>query len=115
MALQHRRKLLLAYFERRMAKKHLKHDPVDHTGQIPRLRRIEGQVRGLQQMIHDGRYCLDVINQAGAVISSLRRIQSDMLRDHLAACARSATTGQFNEREREQMADEVAQLLKQLR
>ena len=66
-------------------------------------------------MIHDGRYCLDVINQAGAVISSLRRIQSDMLRDHLAACAHSATTGQFTERERQQMADEVAKLLKQLR
>lgn len=96
-------------------RKHPKHDPVDHTRQIPRLRRIEGQVRGLQQMIHDGRYCLDVINQAGAVISSLRRIQSDMLRDHLAACARSATTGQLTEREREEMAEEVAQLLKQLR
>jgi CsoR family transcriptional regulator, copper-sensing transcriptional repressor len=108
-ALQHRRKLLLAYFERPLAtKKHAEHDPVDHTRQIPRLRRIEGQVRGLQQMIHDGRYCLDVINQAGAVISSLRRIQSDMLRDHLGACARVATTGQFTEREREQMADEVA-------
>ena len=66
-------------------------------------------------MIHDGRYCLDVINQAGAVISSLRRIQSDMLRDHLAACGRSATTGQFSAQEREEMADEVAKLLKQLR
>ena len=97
-----------------MAKKHPKHDPVDHTRQLPRLRRIEGQVRGLQQMIANGRYCLEVINQAGAVISSLRRIQSDMLRDHLAACARSVTTGQISDRDREQMADEVALLLKNL-
>jgi DNA-binding FrmR family transcriptional regulator len=36
---------------------------VDHTRQIPRLRRIEGQVRGLQQMIKDGRHCIDVARQ----------------------------------------------------
>ena len=46
---------------------------VDHTRQIARLRRIEGQVRGLQQMIENGRYCVDVAHQADAVIAALRR------------------------------------------
>lgn len=88
------------------------HDPVDHGRQLPRLRRIEGQVRGLQQMIQDGRYCLDVINQAGAVISSLRRVQSDMLHDHISAIGRTAV---LSDADRELLAEEVAKLLKELR
>ena len=60
---------------------------VDHSRQIPRLRRVEGQVRGLQQMIEEGRYFVDVAHQVNAVIAALRRVQSDMLRDHLQALA----------------------------
>lgn len=100
---------------RRHNRSHPEHDPVDHTRQIPRLRRIEGQVRGLQQMITDRRYCLDVINQAGAIISSLRRVQSDMLHDHLSACTRSSFSRQLSETDRQSMIDEVARLLKELR
>ncbi len=66
---------------------------VDHTRQIARLRRIEGQVRGLQQMIENGRYCVDVAHQADAVIAALRRVQSDMLRDHMQALVQAALTG----------------------
>ena len=61
------------------------HEPVDHTRQLPRLRRIEGQVRGLHQMISDQRYCIDVINQMEAVTAALRRVQSDTIRDHITA------------------------------
>lgn len=90
------------------------HDPVDHSRQIPRLRRIEGQIRGLQQMIRDGRPCLDVVNQAGAVVSSIRRVQGDMLRDHLAASAKMAIAGKLTEAECERIADEIAKMLKGL-
>ena len=85
--------------------------PVDHSRQIPRLRRIEGQVRGLQQMIEDGRTCVDVAYQISAAIAALRRVQGDMLRDHLHAIATAAMTGDLPERERERLADEMAQLL----
>lgn len=91
------------------------HDPVDHSRQIPRLRRIEGQIRGLQQMIHDERNCLDIINQAGAVVSSIRRVQGDMLRDHLAALSKLAIAGTLPESERQRIANEIALLLKELR
>ncbi len=99
---------------RRPAKPAAGHDPVDHTRQIPRLRRIEGQIRGLQQMIHEGRKCLDIVNQAGAVVSSIRRVQGDMLRDHLAASSRMAVAGKLSEAECERIADEIAKMLKGL-
>ncbi|HJT70793.1 MAG TPA: metal-sensitive transcriptional regulator [Terriglobales bacterium] len=91
-------------------------EPVtDHSRQLPRLRRIEGQIRGLQQMIRDKRPCLDVINQASAAVAAIRRVQSDMLRDHLAACAHMAASGQLPEPERKRIADDIARLLKDFR
>ena len=84
---------------------------VDHSGQIPRLRRIEGQIRGLQQMIESGRNCVDVAYQINAAIAALRRVQADMLRDHLRAIATASITGDLPERERRRLADEIAQLL----
>jgi len=84
---------------------------VDHTRQIPRLRRVEGQVRGLQQMIEDGRHCVDVANQINAVIAALRRVQADMLRDHLQAVVTATVTGQISDDERRRLADELAQLM----
>ena len=88
------------------------HEPVDHSPQLPRLRRIEGQVRGLQQMIRDQRYCIDVINQMEAITAALRRIQSDMLRDHITAVSRSAISGGLSEADCQNMADEISQLVK---
>lgn len=99
---------------RRPTKPAVDHDPVDHSRQIPRLRRIEGQIRGLQQMIRDGRHCLEIVNQAGAVVSSIRRVQGDMLRDHLVASAKMAIAGRLPQTESERMADEVAKMLKGL-
>ena len=96
-----------------MAENHERHGgvDVDHSGQVPRLRRIEGQIRGLQQMIEDGRNCVDVAYQINAAIAALRRVQGDMLRDHLRAIAAASITGDLPERERQRLADEVAQLL----
>ncbi len=84
---------------------------VDHTRQLSRLRRIEGQVRGLQQMIEDGRYCVDVAHQINAVIAALRRVQSDMLRDHLRACVEASLQGHMPEAERRRLVEEIAALL----
>jgi CsoR family transcriptional regulator, copper-sensing transcriptional repressor len=92
----------------------LNHGPVDHSRQIPRLRRIEGQIRGLQKMIQEGRHCLEIVHQAGAVVSSIRRVQGDMLRDHLAASSRLAIAGKLPEAECERIADEIARMLKGL-
>jgi DNA-binding FrmR family transcriptional regulator len=83
---------------------------VDHRRQIPRLRRI-GQVRGLQEMIETGRYCIDIAQQLNAAIAALRRVQSDMLRDHLRACVEASLEGHMPDAERRRIIDEVAALL----
>jgi DNA-binding FrmR family transcriptional regulator len=55
-----------------------------------RLRRIEGQVRGLRAMIADDRYCIEVMTQISAVHESLRGVGKLMLENHLATCASDA-------------------------
>lgn len=87
---------------------------VNHEKQIPRLNRIEGQVRGLGKMIDAERNCLDIIHQISAIINALRRVQNDMLRDHLAALGESIVAGNIKPQKRREMADELAALLKQL-
>lgn len=55
-----------------------------------RLRRIEGQVRGVQKMVEDERYCPDVLTQISAVHESLRSVERVLLRNHLQHCATEA-------------------------
>jgi DNA-binding FrmR family transcriptional regulator len=55
-----------------------------------RLRRIEGQVRGLQRMIEDDRYCIDVLDQVSAATRALQSVAIELLEDHLAHCVADA-------------------------
>ena len=87
---------------------------VNHERQLPRLNRIEGQVRGLGKMIDADRNCLDIVHQTSAIINALRRVQTDMMRDHLAALSESIITGDLSSQKRREMSDELAALLKQL-
>lgn len=87
---------------------------VNHEKQIPRLSRIEGQVRGMQKMIDDGRNCLDIVHQISAIINALRRVQNDMLREHLAALGEAIIAENLTPQKRREMADELAALLKSL-
>lgn len=57
---------------------------------LKRLRRIEGQVRGLQKMVADGRYCADILVQVSAVNQALRGVAKELLRNHLKHCAAAA-------------------------
>lgn len=54
--------------------------------QLARLGRIEGQVRGVARMVEDERYCIDIVTQIGAVRAALRRVEEEILRDHVAHC-----------------------------
>lgn len=54
------------------------------------LKRIEGQVRGVQKMIEDDRYCIDVVTQIEAVRAALSRVEADLLRQHLGHCVHKA-------------------------
>jgi len=62
----------------------------DRSGTINRLKRIEGQVRGLQQMLADDRYCIDILHQFQAVKAALARAESEVLKAHTAHCVAEA-------------------------
>lgn len=57
-----------------------------------RLRRIEGQVRGVQRMVNDDAYCIDVLTQISAVTRALQSVALELLDDHLGHCVRQAVT-----------------------
>lgn len=57
---------------------------------LKRLSRIEGQVRGLARMVEDDRYCIDIVTQIAAVRAALRRVEEEILRDHVAHCVEHA-------------------------
>jgi len=58
-----------------------------------RLRRIEGQVRGLQRMVDDDTYCIDVLTQISAVTKALQAVALQLLEDHLGHCVADAVRG----------------------
>lgn len=55
-----------------------------------RLQRIEGQVRGLSRMVEEDRYCIDIVTQISAVRAALRKVEEEVLRDHIAHCVEGA-------------------------
>lgn len=57
---------------------------------LKRLKRIEGQVRGLARMVEEDRYCIDIVTQISAVRAALRRAEEEVLRDHVAHCVEGA-------------------------
>jgi DNA-binding FrmR family transcriptional regulator len=60
------------------------------TSCAKRLGRIEGQVRGLSRMVEEDRYCIDIVTQIAAVRAALRRVEEEILRDHVAHCVEHA-------------------------
>jgi len=77
---------------------------------LKRLRRIEGQIRGLQKMVEDDRYCADIIVQISSVQEALRGVGRALMRNHLRHCAsRAIQTG--SRQEADQMYDELLELV----
>ena len=60
------------------------------TSCLKRLKRIEGQIRGVARMVEDDRYCIDVVTQIAAAKAALRRVEEEILRDHVAHCVEHA-------------------------
>ncbi|MGH7564154.1 MAG: metal-sensitive transcriptional regulator [Gemmatimonadota bacterium] len=79
-----------------------------------RLKRIEGQVRGIQKMVEEGRYCVDILTQIDAITSALARVQDQILEAHLNHCVTEALEGSDGAERREKV-DEVVGLLKKFR
>lgn len=76
---------------------------------LKRLRRIEGQVRGLQKMVEEDRYCADILTQISSVHEALRGVARELMRNHLKHCATSAIKSSPDEAEA--MYDELIELM----
>lgn len=74
-----------------------------------RLRRIEGQIRGLQKMVEEDRYCADILTQISSVQEALRSVGRELMRNHLKHCAASAIRA--GDDEAEAMYDELVDLI----
>jgi DNA-binding FrmR family transcriptional regulator len=57
---------------------------------VTRLRRIEGQVRGVAAMVEEGRYCIDILTQVQAVKAALKKVEDELLKNHAAHCVEEA-------------------------
>jgi DNA-binding FrmR family transcriptional regulator len=71
-----------------------------------RLNRIEGQVRGLSRMVEEDRYCIDIVTQIAAARAALRRVEEEILRDHVAHCVEHAAASS-NKADRRRKIEEL--------
>ena len=85
-----------------------------HNDQITALRRIEGQVKGLQRMIGEKRYCVDIMTQISSVVGALLRVQDNVLDKHLHMCVTDALKGKSDAEKKAKM-NEIIGLIKKFR
>jgi CsoR family transcriptional regulator, copper-sensing transcriptional repressor len=84
-------------------------DPAIRDRNLKRLRRIEGQVRGIHKMVEDDRYCAEILTQIASVQEALRSVGRELMRNHLKHCATSAI--KQGEGQAEKMYDELIDLM----
>lgn len=83
-------------------------DPDVKESNLTRLRRVEGQIRGIQKMVEEDRYCADILGQLAAVQQALRSVGRELIRNHLKHCARQAFRA--GGEQAEAMCDELVDL-----
>ena len=76
---------------------------------LRRLKSVEGHVRGVQRMVEEGAYCIDVVNQIVAIQRALKKVSGMVLDDHLHSCVTDALRGP-DEKAREQVLGELIQV-----
>lgn len=80
---------------------------VKHANKLNRLKRIEGQVRGIAGMIEEDRYCMDILTQMQAVKSALAKVESQILKDHAACCVAEAISSGDEAQQKEKFGELV--------
>jgi len=85
-----------------------------HQAAIGRLKRIEGQVRGLIRMMEEDRYCIDILQQIQAVKAALTKVESLVLKEHTASCIEDAIASGEAEAQRRKFS-ELVDLLEKVR
>lgn len=85
-----------------------------HMDELVPLRRIEGQIRGVQKMIEEKRYCIDILTQLSSVVGAVRRVEENILNRHLRGCVRESFN-KGNKESRSEKVDEIIEVLKKFR
>jgi len=89
-------------------------DNPNHEDNLLALRRIEGQVRGIQRMIEEHQYCIDILNQIYAVKGALAKVEEKILERHFRHCVTEAVKGS-SEKQKQEKLDEILKLISQAR
>ena len=84
-----------------------------HEKELAALRRIEGQVRGLQKMIEEKRYCIEIVTQVHAAVNALYRVAEKIFGRHLEHCVTDAFSGR-SDREKTEKIEEIMEMVKKL-
>ena len=85
----------------------------DHSAEIKRLKRIQGQLEGIERMILERRYCIDILNQTKAVTSAIHSLESALLEKHLGHCVRETfSLKNSDEEEMELKIREIMEIFK---
>jgi len=85
-----------------------------HEEQLEFLKKIEGQVRGIQKMIEEKRYCIDIVTQIHSVIGALYRVEGQIFKKHLDGCVINALKGK-SESEKQKKIEEIIELISRFR
>lgn len=87
---------------------------MDHTEVLSYLRKVEGQIRGVQKMIEEKKYCVDILTQLHAIIGAIGNVEDKILRKHFENCVVSAFRGD-SKKEREEKIKEILSLIAKFR
>ncbi len=85
-----------------------------HEEQLEYLRIIEGQIKGIQKMIADKRYCVDIITQLHSVVGAVLRVEENIFQKHLEGCVNNALKGK-SEIEKQKKIGEILELISKFR
>ena len=85
-----------------------------HEREIPRLKKIEGQIRGIQKMIDEQRYCVDILTQISSIIGAMKAVEENILERHLKGCV-NHSFAKGNREDRAQKIEEIIGVLRKFR
>lgn len=92
----------------------MKAHSMTHMQELTRLKKIEGQIRGIQKMIEEKKYCIDILTQLSAVVGAIGKVEENILLRHLEGCVyQSFSKG--SHRDREEKIREIITLLRKFR
>jgi DNA-binding FrmR family transcriptional regulator len=88
----------------------MKEQITTHLEEIVALKRIEGQIRGIQKMIEEKRYCIDILTQISSVEGAIRRVEKNILNRHLRGCVRESFS-EGSKEDKEKKIEEIIDVL----